>query len=252
MRVIHSSLLSDHTDNLLHAFTTRIEGFSLKPFYQNNLAYHVNDDPKKVQQNHMRLAQYLDYDFERLVHMDQVHGDTIKIIDNDSDLNHIPQCDALITKEKNIPLMVMVADCIPIMIYDKEEKVIAVVHAGRAGVFAQLLPKTLKTMQMRFNSNKQNLIIVLGPSIHKCCYEVGKEIKEEAEKLGYAYAIHSDNGNYYLDLISIIKEQLQDMNILKENIEYSPFCTSCHKDLFFSYRAENKITGRFCGLLKLK
>jgi YfiH family protein len=184
--------------------------------------------------------------------MRQVHGDKVVTINKDTDLNKIPQCDALITNEKEIPLMVMVADCIPILIYDPIKKVIAVVHAGRAGVFLKLLPKTIQTMLSEFKSKTEDLLIVLGPSICGCCYEVGAEIKNEAEKLNYKYAITHKDSSYFLDLISILKEQLKEIDIKENNIEISPYCTSCNNNLFFSYRAENNITGRFSGLLMLR
>jgi len=251
MRSIQSSLLSVHK-NLLHAFSTKKNGNSEFPFSQNNLAYHVNDNPQTVLKNHLNYANYLNYDINRLVHMEQIHGDKIVIIDKTSDLSIIPQSDALITQEKNIPLMVMVADCIPILVYDPIQKAIAVIHAGRAGVFNKILIKTLKLMKRQFNTQVENTNIVLGPSIRSCCYQVGEEIKKEAESLNYTYAVKTNDNTISLDLIIIIKEQLRELGIPIKNIEVSPYCTSCNKDLFFSYRAENNNTGRFSGLLMLK
>jgi len=251
MQSVTSSLLSHYPD-LLHAFSTKAKGFSIKPFSQNNLAYHVNDDPQTVRKNHLNYSKYLDYDINRLVHMNQVHGDKIRIIDKDSDLSLVTECDALITQEKKIPLMVMVADCIPVLMYDPINKVIAVVHAGRAGVFNKIIPKTIKTMQKHFNSEPVNIITVLGPSIHPCCYQVGQEIYKEAKRLAYDYAIRIQDESYYLDLIAIVKEQLKEVKVKKQNIEISKYCTSCNHELFFSYRAEQNNTGRFSGLLMLK
>jgi len=251
MRSIQSHLLTPFTQ-LTHAFSTKENGYSLKPFSQNNLAYHVHDNSDLVLKNHKNYAKYLDYDVSKLVHMEQVHGSTITLIDKTTDLTKIPKCDALITKEKNIPLMVMVADCIPILVYDPKAEVIAVVHAGRAGVFNQILIKTIKKMETEFNTDSKNLRIVLGPSIRQCCYEVGKEIKDETKELNYSYAIKEKNKTYYLDLVSIIKHDLKALAIEEENIETIDYCTSCNKDIFFSYRAEKNNTGRFSGLLMLK
>lgn len=184
--------------------------------------------------------------------MEQVHGNSIKIIDKDTDLSQVPQCDALITQEKNIPLMVMVADCIPILLYDPVQEVIAVVHAGRAGVFNKILIKTIKKMTSNFNTDIKDLLVVLGPSIRECCYEVGEEIKEETKTLNYSYAIKEKKHSYYLDLISIIKQQLKEINLQNEHIDITHYCTSCNKKIFFSYRADENITGRFSGLLMLK
>lgn len=251
MQSVRSPLLSKYSD-LLHAFSTKAGGYSLKPYAQNNLAFHVNDNPQTVHKNHTYYAKYLDYNLNNLVYMDQVHGDKILIIDKNTDLKKIPRCDAIITNQKDIPLMVMVADCIPILIYDPVKKVIATVHAGRAGVFLNILSKTIVMMKTSFQSQAHDLIVVLGPSIRSCCYEVGLEIKNEAERLNYSYAITQKNGSYYLDLLSIVKEQIKDIDVKDKNIDISPYCTSCNTNIFFSYRAEKETSGRFSGLLMLK
>ncbi|PHR54074.1 MAG: hypothetical protein COA44_14470 [Arcobacter sp.] len=251
MQSVRSPLLNPYTQ-ITHAFSTKEDGFSLKPFSQNNLAYHVNDNPKHVFQNHQHFALYLQYDLKKLVHMNQVHGNSISIIDKSTDLNHIPKCDALITQEKNIPLMVMVADCIPILLYDPIKEIIAVVHAGRAGVFNKILIKTINKMTSNFKTDAKDLLVVLGPSIKECCYDVDMQIKVEAIKHNYGYSINEKKDSYYLDLVSIIKEQLKELHIENKNIEISNYCTSCNNKLFFSYRADKNITGRFCGLLMLR
>jgi len=251
MQSVKSSLLNKYS-NLLHAFSTKAIGHSQKPFSHKNLAYHVNDNAQDVLKNHLDYAKHLRYNYQNLVYMEQVHGDKIQLITQESDLNQIPTCDALITQEKDIPLMVMVADCVPILIYDPIQEAIAVVHAGRAGTFKQILKKTIKYIEARFDSHVKDLICVLGPSIHKCCYEVGEEIKDEAFVLSYDFAITQKNGSYYLDIIAILKHQLNEIGVPEEHIEVSPYCTSCNKELFFSYRAEKNTTGRFSGLLMLR
>jgi len=251
MRSLQSTLLTPYK-NIIHAFSTRDNGYSLKPFLQNNLAFHVNDNPDLVLKNHQNYANYLHYDINKLVYMEQVHGATIKIIDKETDLSNTPKCDALITQEKDIPLMVMVADCIPILLFDPVQEVIAVVHAGRAGVFNNILINTIDEMKNKCKTNVKDLLVILGPSIRECCYEVGEEIKVEAQKLNFGYSIKEKDGSYYLDLIRIIKQELQKINIKNKNIEISKYCTSCNNKTFFSYRADKNTTGRFSGLLMLK
>lgn len=248
MKTITSKLLSPYK-NLLHAYTTRVEGYSV---HGNNLAYHVNDTKEDVDQNHIELAKYLHYPLDKLVHMNQVHGKSITTVDNLHDHSTIPTCDAIITQEKNTPLMVMVADCIPILIYDPVKEVIAAIHAGRAGIFTQILSKTIEKMKQQYGCAEENLLVSLGPSIHKCCYEVGSEIKDEAEKNGLGYAITTLHNKYFLDLISIAHQQLEKVGVKKENIEFSAYCTACNTEKFYSYRAENNTCGRFSGLIMLR
>lgn len=248
MKIFHSPLLSLHLE-VMHGFTTREGGTSI---YGNNLAYHVNDDETDVKNNHKRLANNLHYSQNNLVHMSQVHGDKIVIIDKEFTHQNIPICDALITKEKETPLMVMVADCVPILLYDPVEKVIAVIHAGRAGVFSRIVPKTIQKMQKELSCNTKNILISIGPCIHQDCYEVGKEIVQESKEYSYNYAIKEEKGRYYLDLLSIIYKQLNDLNIMDKNLETLPYCTACNTDKFYSYRAEQNSCGRFAGVIMLK
>lgn len=248
----HQSSLLKRFDNLLHAFSTREEGFSEKPYSGNNLAYHVNDNPVNVDRNHLAYSEYLNYPLKNLVRMDQIHGDTIRIIEKDSDLTRVSQCDALITNLKETPLMVMVADCLPILIFDPLNRAIAAIHAGRAGIFSQIVPKCIQQMQNRYNSRAEELIVVVGPSIHKCCYEVGKEVVQQTKASGYDFSLKQTDGTYYLDLITILNRQLQSSKVKDRNIEVSPYCTSCNNDIFYSYRAENSTCGRFSGLIMLK
>ena len=249
MKTINSELLSQYNE-IMHAYSTRLDGVSR---YGNNLAYHVNDIKEDVDKNHRLLASYLYYPLNKLIHMNQVHKDDILIVNKAYNYKETPTCDALITNEKNVPLMVMVADCIPVLIYDPVKKVIAVVHAGRAGIFKEIIPKTINKMKEIYGSESKDIIVSLGPSIHQCCYEVGKDIKEETEQLGYGYAVKIDEkSNYYLDLVSIGYQQLIDLGINSENIEKSPYCTACNTDTFYSYRAEDKSCGRFVGIIMLK
>jgi YfiH family protein len=248
MKIIKSTLLSPYK-NLLHAYSTRVDGHSI---FGNNLAYHVNDTREDVDKNQNELAVRLGYSFEQLVHMKQVHGDQIVNISSSFPRDKIPVCDALITQEKNRPLMVMVADCIPVLIYDPVQEVIAVVHAGRAGVFSEIIPKSIEMMIQDYRSNAEDILVHLGPSIHKCCYEIGAEIAEEAERSGYDYAIHKKGNRYFLHLLAIVDRQLKGSGIKQENIEVSDYCTACSTDIFYSYRAENNKCGRFAGIMMLK
>ena len=248
MTTISSKLLLPHK-NILHAVSTRLNGHSL---YENNLAYHVNDRKEDVILNHKELAEYLQYPLDELVHMNQVHGNEVLCIDESHDFTKVPECDAVITNKKNIPLMVMVADCIPILIYDPIKKVVGAVHAGRTGIFSKILPETIKTMRNKYRCAPEEILIYLGPSIHQSCYEVGEDIKDETEKNEYGYAIKINEGHYYLDLLSIAHQQLHDIGIKKENIETSNYCTACNTDKFYSYRAEKNQCGRFAGVIMLK
>ncbi len=231
----------DTNEDIFAKITTRLSGVSGAPYDSLNLALHVGDDPKKVLENRTLLSQDCNFYLDNLIYMDQTHGDNIEFI-NDSAINRIVNCDAIITNQKNIPLMVMVADCIPILLYDPIKKVIAVVHAGRNGTFKEIAKKTVLKMQ----SNPSDVLVYMGASIGQCCYEIGSELAEIVKKsFGQKYIKKG-----FLDLKKMNFDQLIDINVKEENIEISPICTCCDKD-YFSYRREG-ITGRFAGIMMIK
>jgi len=248
-----TSTLLTHHSNLAHRFTSRIGGHSKAPYKSNNLAFHVGDNEADVIANHQHLATQLNYDHTKLVHMKQVHSNLVLVVNPETDhFNAPPECDALVTNLVNIPLMVMVADCTPILFFDPIKKVIAVAHAGRKGALTNIVSETIKTMTERFSSDKNEIQIILGPSIHSCCYEVGEEVAQEVSEAGYHAALSLVDEKHFLDVNSIIRTQLQVLEIPEKNIEDLNICNSCHNLSFFSYRADKETTGRCAGVIMLK
>lgn len=250
MKIYQSPILNNFS-NLTHAFTTKDGGVSKLPYDSLNLAYHVEDNSLDVDANHERLASRLNYDKRTLVHMKQIHSDIVHIVDNNDNFDNSPTCDALITNKKNIPLMVMVADCSQILFYDSKKEVIAVAHAGRQGAFKNIIQNVINTFTNNYGSHTKNIFVTIGANIGSCCYEVGDEIYEEAKKLNLDYAIEKRENSFYLDVNKILITQLLASGVKEENIETLNECTCCNSEKYFSYRAE-KITGRFAGVLMMK
>lgn len=241
MKIIQTSRLKQFT-NITYSFTTKSDG---------NLAFHVGDAIDKVNMTHQRLAEKLGYEKKNLVHMKQVHSNDIQILSNSECFLSPPTCDALITDKINTPLMVMVADCAPVIFYDDVKKVIAVAHAGRAGAFKNIMQNTLNSFTNNFDSSIDNVYVEIGANIHACCYEVGSEVHDEAKSLNLDYAVQCKNGQYFLDINSILMKQLLQAGIDEKKIEVSKECTLCNKSKYFSYR-DKQDTGRFCGVIYLK
>lgn len=242
-QMLHSKLLEG--ENVDYYFTTRHFGFSKLPYKSLNFAFHVGDRREDVLKNHQLLASHLKYKFEDLTYMDQVHSN--KVVKVSSKIASPITCDALVTDRINTPLMVMSADCTPILFYDRESRIIAAVHAGRAGAFKNIVKETLNAI----SSSRESIIAVLGPSIHQCCYEVSKEIAIEAKELGYDFSIKEFHSQFYLDVNSILLDQLKSEGIKEENIELLHYCTACEVEHFFSYRKEGP-TGRMAALISLR
>jgi len=240
MQTFHSQLLNKFP-KLTHTFTSINDG---------NLAFHVGDDEKKVIYNNQKLAQKLDYKLETLVHMKQIHSDIVKIVTNEDNFKNPPTCDALITDKKNIPLMVMVADCSPILFFDSQKEVIAVAHAGRAGAFSNIIQNVLDIFTQKFHSKIEDIVVTIGPAICAECYEVGEEIYQEAKRLQMEYALSSKEGKYHLNIRKILQKQLREAGVKETNCEIATHCSRCHSD-FFSYREDEKC-GRFAGVIMLR
>lgn len=206
-----------------------------------NLAYHVNDVKENVDTNRVKLARKLNYKSEDLVYMNQVHGNNVQIVTKESP-KLIDNCDGLITNQKGLPLMVMVADCIPILFFDEKNEVIAAVHAGRNSTFLKIAEVTAKKMIEVFDCKVENIKVIMGPSIQKCCYEVSEELIDIVKN---SFGEEFCDGRL-IDLQGINKKLLNNLGIY--NIEISEVCTMCSNEPYFSYR-QNKKCGRFAGII---
>lgn len=233
-------------------FTTREGGVSQSPYGTLNLAFHVGDTEEDVVENHRLLGEKLNYNPRRLIHMRQIHSDIVTVVSSTMNFGSPPQCDALITNRVNVPLMVMSADCTPVLIYDPKNHAIGAVHAGRAGALKSIVPKTLCAMKEHFGTSLEEVHIVLGPSIHGCCYEINEAIANEVKEKGYENALLHQKEKVYLDVNTILYLQLRAMGVSSRCIESASHCTSCHNGDYFSYRADHQRTGRIAGVIVLR
>ena len=222
-------------NRVFYSFTDKNDG---------NLAFHVEDNEINVIKNRKNLALKLGYNYEDLVYMNQIHSANIIVVDENSP-KLVDNCDSIITRSKNLPLMVMVADCIPILMFDSKQGIIAAIHAGRNSTFLEISKKTAEVFIEKFSSNPEDINVVFGASIQKCCYEVSEDLSKIVENsFGKEFV-----ENNYIDLQGINKKQLNDLGI--KNIEISNICTKCGDKSYFSYRKDKK-TGRFAGIIILK
>lgn len=251
MTLLPSVLLSVHLPLSAH-FTTRHGGISYTPYDALNLAFHVGDKLQDVLKNHSILAHTIGYDAQKLIHMRQIHSDIVMVVTASMSFDTPPQCDALITNRIDIPLMVMSADCTPILLYDPINQAIGAVHAGRAGALNGILPKTLKAMQKNYGTSLSDIQIVLGPAIQGCCYEINENIAREVKEKGFQKALIRTEKKVSLDVNTILQIQLEALGIASEQIETINQCTSCNCHDYFSYRADRQHTGRIAGIILLR
>lgn len=216
-------------------FTNRIGGVSRPPYASNNLALHVGDEVVSIVENR-RLISALSGPTE---YMNQSHGDRVVVVDAIS--SHEPNADALVTCEMGIALGVLVADCIPLVLWDEAEHVVAAVHVGRRGLLNEIASKTVRVMN---SLGAERIQGILGPSICGRCYEVGSDIFEEVVSAFPRARSLTANGSLSLDLPGALFGELSNIGV---KVSRSPICTLENPN-FFSFRRDG-VTGRQAGLI---
>ncbi|GAA0230314.1 peptidoglycan editing factor PgeF [Saccharothrix mutabilis subsp. mutabilis] len=223
--------------------TTREGGVSKPPFDSFNLGDHVGDDPAAVAANRRRLAEGIGLDVDRLVWMEQVHGRTVQAVDGPQ-ASPLEATDAVVTATPGLALVVLTADCVPVLLGDPEAGVVAAVHAGRVGARVGVVPAALDKM-VELGARKDRVEVLLGPAVCGQCYEVPAEMRADVEKHLPGSAAKSRRGTPALDLRAGIWQQLADAGVGRIGVD--PRCTVEEKALF-SHRRDPG-TGRIAGVV---
>jgi YfiH family protein len=229
---------------LEHAFTTRVGGVSTGPYHSFNL-FGREEEAGNALANRKKLGETLGFASEKLVRAGQVHGKRVQIV-TEPGLSPVPETDALVTNVPGIPLMLLYADCLPVLVVDPENKAVGVIHAGWKGTAQSILTETLEVMSRQYGSRKADFLIAIGIGIARCCFEIGPEVKEKLSLVSFSENVfETRDKKIYADLLEINKSQAVNYGVPEENIAYNrDLCTFCNQDLFYSYRRDNKITGR--------
>jgi YfiH family protein len=150
---------------------------------------------------------------------------------------------------------VQTADCVPILLFDPEKKVVAAVHAGWRGTVSKILAKTVGQMVEKFDCQPSDIVAGIGPSIHMHAYEVGAEVVEAVQdNFGNSTALLKPSlteGKAFFDLWEANKTILIESGIPEENIEVMGLCSFEHADLFYSARRDGIDTGRMVSGIRL-
>jgi YfiH family protein len=233
------------------------------------------DSSAAVVSNQRAIANALDAAKMPLISLRQVHSDIVQIA-SAAPPEKISG-DAIATPTPGLLLSVQTADCVPILLADKKNRVVAAIHAGWRGTLARIAPKTLGRMRAEFGTRPENVIAAIGPSIGRCCYEVGPEIAQQfaaqferaADWFDGPFARLAENiepnplpwlnmmppghqpdpERVNLDLKAGNRWQLEDAGVPRKSISVSSLCTKCRGDLFFSYRREGSGTGRMLAVI---
>lgn len=180
----------------------------------------------------------------RVVSPIQTHSDHIRAVDESEEY---PDTDGLILTEPDVAVYLRFADCTPLIFYDQIHCIAAISHAGWRGTAAKIAVKTVAKMSLNFSSKPEDIIVLIGPAISKCCYEVSDDVRDKLLS-----TVKNTKGLFEgrnVDLKGINARQLEEIGISK--IDICPYCTYCNNDLFYSYRKENGTDKRHLAVVKL-
>ena len=225
----------------VHCFTTRLGGVSQGDLFSLNIAHHRGDSPENVAQNYRILADALGFDPDRLVLTRQTHSDIVRVVTGTdcAGLDHhgYPECDALVTKEPGVGLVVFTADCTPILFHDPVTGAVGAAHAGWRGTAADIAGKTVKKMVEAFGCNPADIRAAVGPNIGACCFETDADVPQAMRALLGDRAegfIRPAGNKYYVNLKGINAQLLVRAGL--RHIDMSSHCTACDQFRFWSHR----------------
>lgn len=227
------------------AFTDRYGGVSGVPYDELNLARESEDDPKAVEENLRRVLADFAPGAEFLADMGQVHGDRVEVVEDWRSSSWPPNCDGLVTFTPGHVLAVRVADCVPVLLADPDNTVIGVAHAGRRGLQAGVVPRTVHRMR---DLGAVRIAAWVGPHICGACYEVPAGMQEEVAAVEPASRATTSWGTPSLDIGAGVQAQLERDGVAVHDVSR---CTRESADLY-SYRRDGPDAGRFAGLVRLR
>jgi len=258
---------------ILHGVFTRNKGKSKGPFRSLNVSFGVGDNEQAVLENRTIISRCINE--KDLFFLNQVHGIRTVVFSKDHhfcrvfdaadcfkgesseilggqtdtfglDSEYRFEADAIVTDIPGKFLVIQVADCQSVLIYDPVQEVVANVHSGWRGSINNIIGCTLKVMENSFGCRSRDMVAGVGPSLGPCCAEFVNYKKEIPE----AFWRYKNDTNHF-DFWSISRDQLCEAGVLLENVDLSRMCTKCDSNRFFSFRREGT-TGRFAALIGLK
>lgn len=249
-------LADDHIP-VPHAFTTRLGGVSTGVFSSLNLGVNLGDKPDSVYKNFDVLTVALGTKKERLVFSRQVHGNRVRTVGEKDFLGNVlspiaHEADALVTAQPNVPLLVFVADCIPILLWDSKTGAVGAVHAGWRSTVQDIVGHAIAKL-CALRSDPRNIRAAIGPGIGFCCFETGPDVA------GAVCGLLGDSakscmgagqaGKYKIDLKAVNRLLLIRSGVPADQINVATQCTMCMPDLFWSHRATGGVRGSQAAMI---
>lgn len=256
-------LFQKFSDSFEHAIFTRKGGVSKKPFDTLNVRFGIGDNFEDVVKNRSIICRALGVDDDKLISADQTHGKNIQIVDEnflknregcDYDEDAVSGVDAFVTHIPSVALMIQVADCQAILMYDPIKKVAAAIHAGWKGLAQNISLETIKIMVGNYGCDPSTILVGISPSLGPCC----SFFTDPKKELPAGFHKYVDKEKK-VDMWAFSVDQLVSAGIQNNHIESARICTQCNNGQtiegggrFFSFRGEKGITGRFGAVISVK
>lgn len=252
-------------DKIEHLFTIRAGGVSTGHLTSMNFSLKMGDTEECVLENFRRVSRVLECDLQDMVGTAQTHTTNIRIVTGKDGGKGIlyPQdyqdVDGLITNEKGLTLCAYTADCVPIFYADPVKEAIGIAHSGWRGTVGNMAGKMTLAMHEEFGSLPEDLIVGIGPSICRKCYEVDEtvarqfeELMENADDIRRVVLPGKAAGKYQLDLWQANRILLMRAGVLEDHIDVTDICTACNPRILFSHRASHGKRGNMGGMIRMK
>jgi len=210
-----------------------IHFFSCKPFS------YLNDKVK----DYFKISNTI-----RFVSTKQTHSNKVVNITKEN-INNIYEADGLVTNLTNVALIMKIADCQSIFLYDKEKRIIGNIHAGWKGTLNKIIDNAIDIFIKEYNSNPEDIIACINPSLLNCCSEFSMDEYELFNKEFTLFVNKKDNNKCTIDLTNINKYLMLQKGLKEENVYISDLCTSCNNNLFHSYRKDNHTKDRNISII---
>lgn len=242
-----------------HCFTTRYGGVSEGSLASMNLGENRGDKPENVIENYRRIKEATGIDTDRLCFTKQVHGRQVRIVTEDDIhtlMTPVPyEADGLVTNIPGLAILAFVADCVPLLMHDEKNGVIAAVHCGWRSTVADIMAAAVEKM-VSLGAEPAEIQAAIGTSIGYCCFEVGPEVPEAVYALlpddheGIVRAGEKE-GKFYVDLREAIARRLVQLGVPRDHIEISAECTMCSYDKYWSHRVTKGDRGNLAAMIEL-
>ena len=255
MKKIFFKINSINSRFVNYGFFTRNGGYSKKNFKSLNCSYASNDIKRYVKKNILTAIKKLNLDNKKLILVKQSHSTKIIHI-NSKNYNKKHSADGIITKNREIAIGVLTADCAPIFIFDKKKEIICCLHSGWKGTLNNIVKNGVKSISKN-KIKRDDLIVIIGPCLSKKNFEVNSDFKNQFIRKNSKYSEFfkfKNSGKDLFDMRGIINFQFKDLGI--NNVYNIKKDTYSNKSMFFSYRRSKHIdelnTGRMINIIGFK